>query len=496
MDAEMTAKEEEDDERPKHGEDEVTPHESNKNDQEESDNVEEEMDLEESSEGVSAAIPDALQQTTEESEAEGLPDEMEIDEGGDVEEDLGSEDDWNDSSSSEIEGGESSVEEDNQDEADEGDEVMDMDADGNDIVPEPGGQRDESRAAAPSVQNADTGTQNGTDDSANEQDTCQSNEKDSSSRGEAVGSVQKDEVSSADKEGHQEFEDTERSKTDDSVTKNLEVSRSLAEGENREGDSYEFSRSTDVRQDDEMVWQDDADMADGDKERASVEYEKKETKSRTKIDQKDASAELTARTEKKNPRKDEAKDQDSNDKSQNADKPQNTDVDSIQQQLSFSSISIQKGTEHVDDLNDTTNLFDGAAMDVDDSNDRIELDSYLKKWNDVSVTTEHSSRDLCEQLRRILEPNLPSKLKGDYKTGKRINLKKIIPFIASGFKKDKIWMRRTLAIKRNYQVPSEFCSANVAGFIMHRQFSKHDASCSQRVCDGERRAVVERVFVA
>ena len=62
------------------------------------------------------------------------------------------------------------------------------------------------------------------------------------------------------------------------------------------------------------------------------------------------------------------------------------------------------------------------------------------------------ARELCEQLRLVLEPTLASKLKGDFKSGKRINLKKIIPFIASQFKRDKIWLRRTAPVKRTYQV--------------------------------------------
>lgn len=59
---------------------------------------------------------------------------------------------------------------------------------------------------------------------------------------------------------------------------------------------------------------------------------------------------------------------------------------------------------------------------------------------------------LCEQLRLILEPTQATKLRGDFKTGKRLNMKRIIPYIASQFKKDKIWMRRTKPSKRQYQV--------------------------------------------
>ena len=73
-------------------------------------------------------------------------------------------------------------------------------------------------------------------------------------------------------------------------------------------------------------------------------------------------------------------------------------------------------------------------------------------WRKFERVTSHLSQQLCEQLRLILAPTLATKLKGDYKSGKRINMKKIIPYIASQFKKDKIWMRRTKPNKRQYQI--------------------------------------------
>lgn len=42
--------------------------------------------------------------------------------------------------------------------------------------------------------------------------------------------------------------------------------------------------------------------------------------------------------------------------------------------------------------------------------------------------------------------------RGDYRTGKRLNMRKVIPYIASQFRKDKIWLRRTKPSKRNYQI--------------------------------------------
>lgn len=73
-------------------------------------------------------------------------------------------------------------------------------------------------------------------------------------------------------------------------------------------------------------------------------------------------------------------------------------------------------------------------------------------WKKADEATRDLTSSLCEQLRLILEPTLSTKLKGDYKTGKRLNMKRIIPYIASQFRKDKIWMRRTKPSKRQYQI--------------------------------------------
>jgi midasin len=41
------------------------------------------------------------------------------------------------------------------------------------------------------------------------------------------------------------------------------------------------------------------------------------------------------------------------------------------------------------------------------------------------LRTTRLSQELAEQLRLVLEPTVASKLQGDYKTGKRINMKKV-----------------------------------------------------------------------
>ncbi|XP_066138163.1 midasin [Euwallacea fornicatus] len=73
-------------------------------------------------------------------------------------------------------------------------------------------------------------------------------------------------------------------------------------------------------------------------------------------------------------------------------------------------------------------------------------------WQKISSVTSNLAQDLSEQLRLVLEPTQASHLKGDYRTGRRINMRKIIPYIASQFRKDKIWLRRTKPSKREYQI--------------------------------------------
>ncbi|XP_011196368.2 midasin [Zeugodacus cucurbitae] len=75
-----------------------------------------------------------------------------------------------------------------------------------------------------------------------------------------------------------------------------------------------------------------------------------------------------------------------------------------------------------------------------------------ENWQTISNRMAQNARELCEQLRLILEPTKCTRLKGDYRTGRRINMKKIIPYIASQFRKDKIWLRRTKAAQRDYKI--------------------------------------------
>lgn len=75
-----------------------------------------------------------------------------------------------------------------------------------------------------------------------------------------------------------------------------------------------------------------------------------------------------------------------------------------------------------------------------------------QRWQQYRSQTEAHALRLSETLRLILAPTLATRLQGDYRTGKRINMRKVIPYIASGYRKDKIWLRRTKPAKRAYQI--------------------------------------------
>jgi midasin len=79
-------------------------------------------------------------------------------------------------------------------------------------------------------------------------------------------------------------------------------------------------------------------------------------------------------------------------------------------------------------------------------------DEARELWQRYESATRTLSAGLCEQLRLILEPTQATKMRGDFRTGKRLNMRRIIPYIASSYKKDKIWMRRAKPSKRQYQV--------------------------------------------
>lgn len=90
-----------------------------------------------------------------------------------------------------------------------------------------------------------------------------------------------------------------------------------------------------------------------------------------------------------------------------------------------------------------THLTDASLRDYSEA---------LEMWSTFQAKTHSLSLSLSSQLRLILTPSQSTKLSGAFRTGKRLNIKKIIPYIASSYKRDKIWMRRSIPSKRAYQI--------------------------------------------
>ncbi|KAK8066583.1 hypothetical protein PG997_013330 [Apiospora hydei] len=101
---------------------------------------------------------------------------------------------------------------------------------------------------------------------------------------------------------------------------------------------------------------------------------------------------------------------------------------------------------------DETSVQLSSTYITEPSSDLRDFDEAMKQWTDFQAKTNPLSLALTSQLRLILTPSQSTKLSGSYRTGKRLNIKRIIPYIASSYKRDKIWMRRAIPTKRSYQI--------------------------------------------
>ncbi|GAW82891.1 dynein-related AAA-type ATPase [Plasmodium gonderi] len=79
-------------------------------------------------------------------------------------------------------------------------------------------------------------------------------------------------------------------------------------------------------------------------------------------------------------------------------------------------------------------------------------EAYEEIYDQINNETEIMSSHLCEQLKIILEPTVRNKYEGDYKSGKKLNIKKLVNYFASDFRNNKIWKRRTKLNKRDYNI--------------------------------------------
>jgi midasin len=107
---------------------------------------------------------------------------------------------------------------------------------------------------------------------------------------------------------------------------------------------------------------------------------------------------------------------------------------------------LEEEVEEVDNQLESTHLGTPIALELRSASEA------RQQWTHYESLTRDLSLSLTEQLRLILAPTLATKMRGEFRTGKRLNIKRIIPYIASQYKRDKIWMRRSVPSKRSYQI--------------------------------------------
>ncbi|XP_064402600.1 midasin-like isoform X2 [Halichondria panicea] len=93
-----------------------------------------------------------------------------------------------------------------------------------------------------------------------------------------------------------------------------------------------------------------------------------------------------------------------------------------------------------------------SAVTSIQSEDMDSIRTSITLWRQYSSFTHNLAQTLYEELSLILTPTSASQLRGDYRSGKRLNMRRIIPFIASNYQNDRIWLRRTKLVDRRYQV--------------------------------------------
>lgn len=130
---------------------------------------------------------------------------------------------------------------------------------------------------------------------------------------------------------------------------------------------------------------------------------------------------------------------------------QHTAPDLVESQLvqNLDSLQLDADMASNPDLSDLDDDEDEAFLKQLEEKSEAEL---LDQWRSLEAATAGYASSLCEQLRVVLEPTLKARMQGDYKTGKRISMRKVIAYIASRYRRDKIWLRRTKPSKRQYQV--------------------------------------------
>lgn len=119
--------------------------------------------------------------------------------------------------------------------------------------------------------------------------------------------------------------------------------------------------------------------------------------------------------------------------------------------------SIARGAVDVEIDEDDNAMMDEEAVrgfftQVNWVMEKLSREDAAQLWRELDMKVSVNASTLCEQLRLVLEPTVTSALAGGYRSGKKLSMRKVIEFVASDFRKDRIWLRRVKPDKRAYNV--------------------------------------------
>jgi len=117
----------------------------------------------------------------------------------------------------------------------------------------------------------------------------------------------------------------------------------------------------------------------------------------------------------------------------------------------------QESLHHRDDENDKDDNQDIAPQHMDADHTRYSLeqaaaDADLITWFALERSHEATIAHLSRRLEPVLEYNQMTRFAGDFRTGKRLHMRRLIDYVASNYTRDRIWMRRIRPDRRRYDI--------------------------------------------
>ncbi|KAI5184811.1 midasin [Nematocida homosporus] len=120
-------------------------------------------------------------------------------------------------------------------------------------------------------------------------------------------------------------------------------------------------------------------------------------------------------------------------------------------------VAAEGGETLNDQAIDTDELYDNPSTPTEPK-EVLRKAAFKKPVRDVDPATYYESikhqtnPELTKQLGIVLEENEKTSYEGDYASGRRLNMKRIVSYVASNGQKNRIWMRKTKTQGREYLI--------------------------------------------